>query len=120
MLRAHSELSTTMRELDRRVLTTPFKWVSAGELKKIARPERISTGEWIGGHYRVVFIIVPESGGHSGLSISPQIFGEPAPESSTLPPLMGPGVGPMRGVPVGSNGSLERHWLEIVKKNCGG
>jgi hypothetical protein len=120
MLRARGEMSTSMRQQERLVVTTPFKWISAGGLKKIARPERISVGEWIGGHYRVVFVIVPERGGHSRLTIIPEIFGEPAPCSSQTPPLMGPGGGPMRGVAVGSNGSLERRWMEIVKKNCGG
>jgi hypothetical protein len=119
-LRARGAMATTMRQQNRLVLTTPFKWVSANGLKKIARPERFSTGEWIGGRYRVVFIIVPERGGHSRLTIIPEIFGEPAPGPAKMPPLMGPVGGPMRGAAVGSNGSLEERWLKILKKNCGG
>ncbi|MBE3604226.1 hypothetical protein IMX07_11390 [bacterium] len=109
-----------MRQQDRQVITTPFEWVSGDGLKKIARPDRISTGEWIGGRYRMVFVIVPEHGGHSRLTIIPEIFGEPAPGPAKTPQLMGPVDGPMRGVAVGSNGALERRWLEIVKQNCGG
>lgn len=119
-LSARGAMVTMTRQQNRLVLATPFKWVSVDGLKQIARPERISTGDWIGGRYRVVFIIVPERGGHSRLTIIPEIFGEPAPGSAKMPPLMGPVGGPMRGVAVGSNGSLERRWLEIVKKNCGG
>lgn len=119
-LRQQGETPATMRQQAQLIVTTPFKWVSADGLKKIARPERISTGEWIGGRYRVVFIIARERGGHSRLTIIPEIFGEPAPGSAKTPPLMGPVGGPMRGVAVGSNGALERRWLEIVKKNCAG
>jgi|SRR5579875_278939 len=119
-LHQHGDMASSMRQQDRQVITTPFEWVSGDGLKKIARPDRISTGEWIGGRYRMVFVIVPEHGGHSRLTIIPEIFGEPAPGPAKTPQLMGPVDGPMRGVAVGSNGALERRWLEIVKQNCGG
>jgi hypothetical protein len=119
-LHQHGDMASSMHQQDRQVITTPFKWVSADGLKKIARPERISAGKWIGGRYRVVFIIARERGGHSRLTIIPEIFGEPAPGPAKTPQLMGPVGGPMRGVAVGSNGALERRWLEIVKQNCGG
>ena len=117
ILRERCQTPSIVPQGDRTLLVTPFIQVSADELERIARL-RGPSGKWMSGRYRLQFAISGKNSERSELSITSQILANPAP-GAILPPLMGPG-GPMRGMAVPSNGSLERRWREIMRKRCGG
>ncbi len=120
VLREHGQTPLTLRQRDRVLLMTPFAWVSADELDRISRTPGGSAGKWTGGRYRLLFTISALNSGGGELAITSQILADPVPGATPGSRLMGPGGGPMRGIPVGSNGSLEGRWREILKKGCGG
>lgn len=119
VLREHGQTPSALRQQARVLLVTPFTWVSAEELERITRSPGAPAGKWTGGRYRLLFAISALNSDRGELTITSQILADPLPGATPGPRLMGPG-GPMRGMPVASNGSLERRWREILKKRCGG